>query len=698
MQEFFVDHYRVDLQRNHIVCEGDVIPLEPKVLSVLAVLAERSGEVVSHQTLHDLVWPNMVVAPNALQRCIGQLRKALNDDGKTQRVIVTHPKKGYSLVAVVRRFHPPASQNSPESEIVNLSPSISSRWTVSRWLPLLILSLLVLIVGVVGNFLTGQAPLSGFNRLTPLTATDASEFYSVFSPDGRYVVFSRIEQKGQGHLWLLDLTTRREILLTREAGRFGQPNWSTDGKRLAFLDLNGCQQSCLTPGCVNVNVLYIPLALSEPQPARQLVNCEAIPLQGLQWIDDQQLVAIRHQGDDSEIISIDSRNGAIGSLYLGEGQNWYALSYSSVNQQLAIMEAYSQRAPALWLYSPLSGDIRAGIFTPPPRYRSSARWYPIWDPSGERLLFSAGPRLYLMDSKGQLHSQMIPTFQDISRPMLHPDGRSIAMTLGKVDRDMAQLSLSEFSGQANLYSELPLFRSILRENDGQYQPGGDGVAFFSQRGGSRQLWLARQNSEVQPLTRLADTYPEYFVWAPNGQQLLVSSEHQLYLTDLQGKVETLPLPFRATALFEWTENNQLLMQIVDDNQTRLIRYHLDQNRYETLHLGHTLWAQTDGQQVFFIDEDHRLKQLVNGEVETISETRDIQIWSRFFVAKDQLYLLASDDQLWRFDLKERSLHSILTYPDTTVALTDVTEDGKRFLISKQVSSKKEIVLLTPYDH
>ena len=101
MQEFFVGNYRVDILRNQIVSEGETIALEPKILEVLKVLAESPGEVVSHQVLLDKVWPDMVVAPNALQRCIGQLRKALGDDGKKQEVIVTHPKKGYSLVAEV---------------------------------------------------------------------------------------------------------------------------------------------------------------------------------------------------------------------------------------------------------------------------------------------------------------------------------------------------------------------------------------------------------------------------------------------------------------------------------------------------------------------------------------------------------------------------------------------------------------------
>ena len=62
------------------------------MLKVLSLLAKNAGEVVSHQTIKEQIWPNVEVVPNALQRCIAQLRKALGDDAKAQQIIKTHPE------------------------------------------------------------------------------------------------------------------------------------------------------------------------------------------------------------------------------------------------------------------------------------------------------------------------------------------------------------------------------------------------------------------------------------------------------------------------------------------------------------------------------------------------------------------------------------------------------------------------------
>ena len=101
MNEFFVGKFRIDMGRSQIVAQNHILSIEPKVLQVLLILAKNQGQVVSHETILSEVWPDIQVAPNALQRCIAQLRKAFNDDAKTQRVIATHPKVGYSLLSEV---------------------------------------------------------------------------------------------------------------------------------------------------------------------------------------------------------------------------------------------------------------------------------------------------------------------------------------------------------------------------------------------------------------------------------------------------------------------------------------------------------------------------------------------------------------------------------------------------------------------
>ncbi|AOT07678.1 winged helix-turn-helix domain-containing protein [Pseudoalteromonas luteoviolacea] len=90
------------MYRSQIRVDDKVRSVEPKVLQVLALLAKHQGEVVTHEQFLTQIWPNMVVGPNAIQRCIAQLRKVLNDDAKTPALIMTHPKIGYSLLPSVR--------------------------------------------------------------------------------------------------------------------------------------------------------------------------------------------------------------------------------------------------------------------------------------------------------------------------------------------------------------------------------------------------------------------------------------------------------------------------------------------------------------------------------------------------------------------------------------------------------------------
>eukprot|EP00487_Bulimina_marginata_P012729 TRINITY_DN91_c0_g1_i3.p1 TRINITY_DN91_c0_g1~~TRINITY_DN91_c0_g1_i3.p1 ORF type:complete len:119 (-),score=12.12 TRINITY_DN91_c0_g1_i3:61-417(-) len=73
-------------------------------MDVLGYLALKQGEVVSQQELFDALWPNSVFSSGSVLRCIAQLRKALGDDAKQQSIILTHPKRGYSLKLDVQRL------------------------------------------------------------------------------------------------------------------------------------------------------------------------------------------------------------------------------------------------------------------------------------------------------------------------------------------------------------------------------------------------------------------------------------------------------------------------------------------------------------------------------------------------------------------------------------------------------------------
>lgn len=97
-----IGDWRVDPAANELERAGESVRVEPKVMQVLLVLAERGG-VVSREELLSTVWPGVVVGEEALTQAIIKLRRALGDDSRSPSYIQTISKRGYRLIAPVRR-------------------------------------------------------------------------------------------------------------------------------------------------------------------------------------------------------------------------------------------------------------------------------------------------------------------------------------------------------------------------------------------------------------------------------------------------------------------------------------------------------------------------------------------------------------------------------------------------------------------
>jgi TolB-like protein/DNA-binding winged helix-turn-helix (wHTH) protein/cytochrome c-type biogenesis protein CcmH/NrfG len=94
-RRFQVDRYVLDLDRGCVLLDGVEVPLRPKTLGVLQYLVENCGRLVSKDALFAAVWPGLAVTDDVLVQSIGELRRALGDDG--QRLIKTVPRRGYRL-------------------------------------------------------------------------------------------------------------------------------------------------------------------------------------------------------------------------------------------------------------------------------------------------------------------------------------------------------------------------------------------------------------------------------------------------------------------------------------------------------------------------------------------------------------------------------------------------------------------------
>lgn len=87
------------MDRGSLLLNGIEIALRPKTFAVLRYLVENSGRLVSKDELFAAVWPSLTVTDDALVQSIGELRRALADEGP--RLIKTIPRRGYRFESAV---------------------------------------------------------------------------------------------------------------------------------------------------------------------------------------------------------------------------------------------------------------------------------------------------------------------------------------------------------------------------------------------------------------------------------------------------------------------------------------------------------------------------------------------------------------------------------------------------------------------
>ncbi len=106
---YFFGPFALHAASRLLVRDGAVVPLTSKAFETLLALVRRGGAVVSKDELLRQVWPNAVVEESNLTQTIFTLRRALGDNVREHRFIVTVPKQGYCFVAEVRE-RPDAGQ------------------------------------------------------------------------------------------------------------------------------------------------------------------------------------------------------------------------------------------------------------------------------------------------------------------------------------------------------------------------------------------------------------------------------------------------------------------------------------------------------------------------------------------------------------------------------------------------------------
>ena len=112
-------NFELDLKNSELRKAGVLVKLPPQPLTLLTMLAENAGDLVTREEIQRQVWggQTFVDSDRNLNVCMAQIRAALGDDADAPRFIRTIPKRGYMFLPPVERIAPRPNEPKPNRPI-----------------------------------------------------------------------------------------------------------------------------------------------------------------------------------------------------------------------------------------------------------------------------------------------------------------------------------------------------------------------------------------------------------------------------------------------------------------------------------------------------------------------------------------------------------------------------------------------------
>lgn len=688
--QYWVGEHFVDLSRNQVVRAEQTLTLQPKALAVLTFLAQHQGEVVSHDTLMENIWADSVVSPNSLQRIIAQLRKALGDDSKTQAIIQTHAKKGYSLECSVRWEQ---TSNTPKKQDKN------------RIKFGLVITLLVLcLTAVLWSNINDDSSDITFNKLTPVTASDEKELTPSYSPDGKYIVFHRFKGLCRNNLWAKDLATQQETQLTKSDGSYHSHSFSADGKQLLFTSSVPCKEPQLRT-CRQVMALDFAAALTSAQEPTLKIDCEAGDMTDPFLLNDGNTVVLQQRDERWKMVSYSPQSIQSTDFFAPDNQDLYNMNYSTKRDIFTVMGV---RKDGEHILSVLSGNgqiLSSAAIVRPAGFSKLRYIYQSIVPNADKVVFGASKRLFSLSFNGQMKQILAPISQFVYQPKFSPNGDKMVVSQGVFDSDIATVDLDESStaksdvGFNQVFIPYPsIARSTFAERNGQFKPGLNTkqVAFLSNRSGTSQVWLSDGNTTRQLSQFDTDTIIKGLAWHNSDDRLMVSANNGLYqvtLDKVTTKIAVTSLAQRPVdQVFHW-HNDDLLLNVRIDGLLKLVRYNLATLQLTVLaDTGAQYATMTHSNRLVFKDTKDVFWQEGQQGPEQIEPLIGKTDSFRFVEANDVIFGVNKGGLLWSYDLITK-VHKTLRQLDKHVSYISAIKQ-QQLLVTQTISARKEIVQLS----
>ncbi|MFI5180832.1 MAG: winged helix-turn-helix domain-containing protein [Thermoanaerobaculia bacterium] len=537
---------------------GKPVPLEPKAFEVLRFLLENPGRLVEKKELLDRVWPDTVVTESAMTRVIADLRKALGDAAREARYIETVPTKGYRFIAEMRRGEAPSGPQRDEA-------SPPSRRRLVAWLAGGGLAILVALVAFLA-LRAARPRASGVPALTPAPArlTQVTESLGVdrlppVSPDGAQIAYCS-DRDGTFEIYVRQLAPGgREIRITSDGRDNFQPAWSPDGRQIAYA-------SRAVPGIWLVPALGGEPRRLTTFGSRPAWSPDGATLAFQSGGVVELSATSPSAAPPSSLWLVAAAGGEPSPLTRPGSPVWgHGAPVFSPDGSEIVFASWSVRGE-LWSASRKDGSLRRILPRPEDltgegRAKQERTYFdPAFSPKGDVLYFAGTDQSWLNASLWRMRVPSWPGAPWGAPERVTPDGTASVRQIAVSPRT-GTIAYAALSIVSNLWSLpldpktfVPTGEAVLltrgagcRNTSPRFSPDGSKIAFISCRAGSStDVWLTgRDGGDARPLTD-GSSEAHFPDWFPGGGRVayftIRGGKKELWAVDLEDRAQKRLLP------------------------------------------------------------------------------------------------------------------------------------------------------------
>ena len=528
------ENYTVHVALNQVSKRGnnngrksEIIKVEPRIMHVLTLLANRPAEVLSREYLIETVWENQFVGEEGLTQAISRLRNIFGDKAQHPQFIETIPKKGYRLIAQVKQ-NAESSASMPEPLRPQARDSRKKKFIIPA------IGMITIVVGLIAAILLFDKFSRADNKLLqqspllyaiPVTSDPGPELYPALSPQGDYIAFAKLDSGNNNFDIYVTPTTRDEVVrLTNDNADNVYPVWSPDGRFILY--------SRMKDGYSDIYVTSFPGGES-----RQLLRCAEETMPTYSWAPDGKQIALSEQLSRSEPYRI--------FLFRLDNHKKKQISLPPLSNYGDTMPAFSpdgERIAFKRLITAATGDIftidirnyQETQITNNSQWVGSVGWL-----DAEKLLYTSAVGSYSSLWQVSVNGGEPVWFggENVFQLSTAADGNSLAFSRSDYNIDIYRQNISGNGNKQSVPEKI--LASTKTEWAPSVSPDGKQIAYISDQSGYREIWLCdRTGKNRKQLTSIKEKVVDNLSWSPNGNfiafAIMEDGKHSILLAPVAG--------------------------------------------------------------------------------------------------------------------------------------------------------------------